>query len=95
MDEPRDDILWTPKRESDRLHSINANLEAKIGRLRDALKDGAILSGKGLKALEKIASVDFMIKACAGQLSPVDIAESVNGIIIDAKNKAQQTLKEQ
>jgi hypothetical protein len=50
--------------------------------------ESIVLSGKELEALKSMASVDFMIKACAGQLTPVGIAESINGILESSKNKA-------
>ncbi len=69
-------------------------LKAKTDKLAEALKNNALLSGKGLSALESMATVDFMVKACCGSLTPTDVAESINGIILDAKTKAEQLLKE-
>ena len=69
-------------------------LQAENKRLKEAIEGNALLSGDGLSALKSMASVEFMVKACAGSLSPIDVAESINGIIQDAKAKAEQTLKD-
>ena len=65
-----------------------------IEKIRELLKDGFIINQDELSALNSMASVDFMIKACTGALSPTDIAESINGIILKSKEKTQKALAE-
>ena len=74
------------------LHAKIEQLQAENKRLKEAIEGNALLSGDGLSALKSMASVEFMVKACAGSLSPIDVAESINGIIQDAKAKAEQAL---
>lgn len=46
-----------------------------------------ILSGDELKALKTMTSVDYIVNACGGQLTPTDIAECINGILQSSTNK--------
>lgn len=66
--------------------------EPDLKKLKQLLENGIILSGDELEALKSMASVDFMVKAYTGSLTPKDVAESINGIIESSKNKIQQAL---
>ncbi|MHC4121969.1 MAG: hypothetical protein ACYSSI_00215 [Planctomycetota bacterium] len=79
------------------IEQLQAELEKHRGlvdKLVKMLSDGILLSGDGLETLNSMASVDFMVKACTGNLTPTDVAESINGIIKKAKEKTQQVLAE-